>query len=667
MEPINSQNKRKPENSGIPGKGYYLRRSLILICVDSSLISVAFLGAFLLRYPGNVMLWMDSAVNFLPVVVISGLIAFGSVRLYRTLWRYASIDAMMIIFYATLLAVVASAVTLIAIGKFVPHTPNWSYYIIQWMILFLLVGASRFSIRFIRLVGQTKHGIRRRRILIYGAGDAGEMISRDTKQKAAGHDIKLVGFIDDDVSKKGRDIHGAPIFGGREVVRAAVEKYDVKEIIVAMPSISGRQMREILNFLQQEFNGSVILRTVPGVPELIDGQATYEQLRSFDIRDLLRRKPVELDIKRVEKLLKGKSVLVSGAGGSIGSEICRQVATCDPDKLVIFDISEPNLYLILEELTDSFPHLAIEPIVGDISSRPLTEKVFQTHDPAIVFHAAAYKHVPLMEQNPWSAIRNNIVGTNVLANIASEHGVERFVMISTDKAVRPTSMMGATKRICEMLVKAQRHGPESVFSVVRFGNVMGSSGSVIPKFERQIKDQRIVTVTHPEVTRFFMLTSEAVQLVLQAATLNMDDAIYILDMGEPVKIYDLALDMIRLSGLKPDIDVRIDFTGLREGEKLYEELYHIGVGEKTDIEKIWMTSGPNMIEENNLTSELNDLIENCYSMTRKQLYNTVISLVPDFEPYSRFNVKEEHKVSGNGSKPISKSLSINPKPVQIAV
>jgi len=664
MEEINNQIKSNPENFGKPNKGHYLRRILILICIDSSMISIAYLGAFLLRYPGEFLSWMDSAVSYLPVVIASGIIAFGSVRMYRTLWRYASIDAMIIIFYGTLLAVLASVVALVVIGKFVPH---WSIFITQWMILFLSIGASRFSIRFIRLMGQSRHSSTRRRILIYGAGDAGEMISRDTQQKATGHDIKLVGFIDDDAVKKSLNIHGAPIFGGREVVRDVVDKNNVEEIVVAMPTLDGRQMREIITFLQKEFNGSVKLRTVPGVAELIDGKATYEQLRSIDISDLLRRKPIELDISRVEKLLKGKSVLVSGAGGSIGSEICRQAAICQPEKLVLFDISEPNLYLILDELTVTFPQLQIKPIVGDISHRQLTEKVFATYDPAVVFHAAAYKHVPLMEQNPRSAIRNNIVGTSVLADVAAAHGVEKFVMISTDKAVRPTSMMGATKRICEMLVKAQKHEQGSVFSVVRFGNVMGSSGSVIPKFERQIKNQGLVTVTDPEVTRFFMLTSEAVQLVLQAATLNEDDAIYILDMGEPVKIFDLARDMIRLSGLKPDIDVKIEFTGLRDGEKLYEELYHVGVGKKTAIEKIWVTNGPNIIEEEDLASDLNDLLENCYSMTREELYASVARLVPDFKPYHKRTPEAKHEPSGNGSKPVSKIISVEEKTVQIAV
>ncbi len=610
------------------------QRAVILMSLDSFVITAAFLGAFLLSYPTNYWNWIMQGAGYLPVIVFLGILAFSSVRMYRTLWRYASVDAMLVIFYGTVLAVTTSAVVLVSFGKFVP---NWSFFVTEWMLLFLMIGASRFSIRFVRLMGHPKYSKDRRRILIYGAGDVGEMISRDAQQKSQSHNFQVVGFIDDDLTKKGKEIHGVPIFGGREVVKEIVERKKIQEIIVAMPSVPGTEIRDIINQLQNLNGNNVKLRTIPGIPELIDGKAIFEQIRSFDIRDLLRREPIELDINRVERLLAGKSVLVSGAGGSIGTEICRQVAKSKPKCLIIFDISESNLYLILEELSNSFPNIPIIPIVGDISHRHLTERVFTDHCPTIVFHAAAYKHVPLMEQNPWSAVRNNISGTNVLVDVAAKHGIERFVMISTDKAVRPTSIMGATKRICEMLVKAQPHNSDSVFSVVRFGNVMGSSGSVVPKFERQIKDQGIVTVTHPDVTRFFMLTSEAVQLVLQAATLDKDDAIYILDMGEPVKILDLANDMIRLSGLKPDIDIKIEFTGLREGEKLYEELYHLGAGEKSEIEKIWMTKSHSKVDITELIKVLDVLLENCYTMPREDIYNTLKDLVPDFVPTTTLN------------------------------
>jgi len=604
------------------------RRVITLLFADIFALAFSYIGALYLFRPQDVENFHSRAWDNIPIVLVAGLFAFIVSGLYRTLWRYASINAIYIIVQGTALAVLLEAVAFRIYQYYPPYT--WTKLVVQWMLLLIIVGGGRFSIRIFNTVTRKKGDTKRKRILIYGAGDAGEMIARDIQQKAQGHNLILAGFIDDDPTKKGAIIHNARIFGGRDCVAEIVAQKGVEELVVAMPSLSGNQMRELLSFLKEEVGSSVELRTLPGVPELINGEATLEQARHFSINDLLRRKPVELDIVRVRRLVSGKSVLISGAGGSIGSEICRQVASCIPSKLIIVDISEPNLYLIHEELSGKYKDIEVVPVVADICHRQLMERMFDEHAPTIVFHAAAYKHVPLMESNPWSAVMNNIVGTRVLSTISAEKGVDRFVMISTDKAVRPSSMMGATKRLCELCVSLQDHKPSAIFSVVRFGNVMGSSGSVIPKFERQIKAGGPVTVTHQDVTRYFMLTSEAVQLVLQAATLDKDDAIYILDMGEPVKIDDLARDMIRLSGLEPDIDIEVQYTGLRPGEKLYEELCHEGAVGKSEIDKILNAEAPDPASKEDFYTAIDNLLANCYDLSRADLYRTVARLVPDF-------------------------------------
>lgn len=607
-----------------------LRRIVILITIDTISIIVAYIGAFLILYP--IRSWKDlieytypRIPAFLPEFLLIGIIVFAFSGMYRTLWRYASIDAVFVITRGTLFSVLIPVLFLAFTNRSLPH---WTLFVIQWMILFLLISFGRFSIRLLNSSGSIFPQHSRKGILIYGAGDAGEMIARDILRNR-NKQYNLAGFLDDDETKHHQSIHSVPIFGGKEVALRVVEKKNIDEIILAMPSIPGTQTRAIHEYLRNELDPRIVLKTVPGISELIDEKITFQHVRNVRIRDLLRRAPIELNSLRVKELITDKTVLVSGAGGSIGSELCRQICHHSPDIIIIIDISEASLYLIMEELESKFGDVKIVPIVGDICNQKFIESIFASYNPEIVFHAAAYKHVPLMEFNPWSALYNNVKGTRVLADVAAQFPVERFVMISTDKAVRPTSIMGATKRLCEMIVQVQNHHPDSIFSVVRFGNVMGSSGSVIPKFGRQIKAGGPITITDRRITRYFMLISEAVQLVMQSATLDDQECIYILDMGTPMKIVDLATDMIKLSGYTPNVDIKIEYTGLRPGEKLYEELYHSGMGDPTAIEKISLTHEPvpNPVET---LAEIDKLIKSCYNLPRGQIYRKVANLVPDY-------------------------------------
>jgi len=598
------------------------------VTYDIFALIIAYEGALLLRL--SVADWVKAlplSLQYLPIFVISGLAVFWATGIYRTLWRYASVDAVAYICGSTLLTVVFSSaiITVLEPGLFA-----WSVFVIQAMLLAAIVGGGRIMLRYIKLLASTRNNEGAKPILIYGAGDAGNMIARELSQNPS-HSLSLVGFVDDDPTKARKSLLGLPIYGGRDQIGRVVADKGVSMVLVAMPSLSGIQLRQILSDLRNQLDAGVELRTLPAIGEFVDGKVTVQQIREFDVRDLLRRDPIELDQQRVVRLIKGKSVMISGAGGSIGSEICKQVAQCNPTRLIIFDISEASLYQIHSALVSEFPNLRIIPVVGSITQRWLVERVFAEHSPKLVFHAAAYKHVPLMEENPLSALVNNVIGTRVLAAVSAENDVERFVMISTDKAVRPTNMMGATKRLCELAVEAQQHSAGSVYCAVRFGNVMGSSGSVIPKFEQQIHDGGPVTVTDPNITRYFMLTSEAVQLVLQAATLDSDYATYFLDMGEPIKIDTLARDMIQLHGFVPDRDIKIEYTNLRPGEKLYEELCHDGDGQPTPIEKIWIAETPD-IDAAGFLHNLDELLQSCYKLKRTELYKAVSKLVPDFGP-----------------------------------
>lgn len=605
-------------------------RSAILISADAVSIAIAIIGGFWLRCNDpDCMEMIQAATPLLLAIVPIGVIIFKYSKMYKTLWRYASLNSIYTIIVATASTVIASGLILRIFGD-ERITIDPQLLITQLLLMVAIVGSGRFFIRFVkdRIVQPHRRKGEMKRLLIYGAGDAGEMLVRDIL-RSEWVDYKIVGFVDDDPSKHGKSIHDVMVLGSREIISDLVNKKQVNEVLVAMPSLSGQQIREVLNLVYKQVNRSIKLMTVPGTADLIDGKVSFQQVREFNVSDLLRREPVTLDPLRVANIIKDNTVLISGGGGSIGSEICRQVASFAPKSIVIVEISEPSAYEIQQELTSKYPEIPIQIVVGDCGHRQLMENVFQNYRPEIVFHAAAYKHVPLMEDNPWSAVYNNIRGTLVLAHVSAKYRCDRFVMISTDKAVRPTSVMGATKRICEMIVLAMDHAPNTVFCAVRFGNVMGSSGSVIPRFEKQIRAGGPVTVTDKKMTRYFMLTSEAVQLVMQAATIDKDRAIYVLDMGYPVKIDDIAREMILLSGKQPERDIQIVYTGLRPGEKLYEELHHSGNGEKTEIDKI-IVDYPLQVESSVLFHAVDDILEHCHYLNRSDLIKKICALVPDF-------------------------------------
>ena len=430
----------------------------------------------------------------------------------------------------------------------------------------------RFSYRLLRYATGGIHNRRStqtgKNVMIIGAGEAGrallrEIINRDKL------DYKVVCLIDDNPSKKGRLLEGVPIVGDRDQIPEAVKKYKVNKIIYAIPTSSGQTKKEILDICSET---GCEIQVVPGIYQLVNGDVSVATLRDVEVQDLLGRDPVTVDWHEIGKYITDKRVMVTGGGGSIGSELCRQIAKNNPEELVIFDIYENNAYDIQMELMRKYPYLKLTVLIGSVRNTARVESVIDRYRPQLVFHAAAHKHVPLMEESPHEAIKNNVMGTFKMAKAAAKFGVKKFVLISTDKAVNPTNIMGASKRLCEMVVQMMGRKSDTDFSIVRFGNVLGSNGSVIPLFKKQIENGGPVTVTHPEITRFFMTIPEAVSLVLQSGCYSKGGEIFVLDMGQPVKIADMAKNLIRLSGYEPDVDIKIEYTGLRPGEKLYEEL-----------------------------------------------------------------------------------------------
>ena len=489
--------------------------------------------------------------------------------LFHGLWRYSgSRDLRSLIQAATLSSVLYAA----AWAFFQPHTFPRSIFVLDWAFSILIVGGLRFGIRTIREVtiqnALPKSDGPRRRILVIGAGDAAESLMREIV-RIYGRRYEPVGLLDDNPRKHGEHIHGVPVLGPIAKVTEIAEKERVDEIILAIPSMPGPKMRALVELCRPT---RAQLRTVPGVDNLIDGKVTLSQLSDVNIEDLLRREPVSLDTEALGQSLTERVVLVTGAGGSIGSELCRQVCRFRPARLVLVEQAENALFQIDRALRAEHPDVTVVPYVADICDSKRLEEIFASERPHAVFHAAAHKHVPLMEANPGEAIKNNVFGTRKLADLSDRFGVDRFVMVSTDKAVNPTSIMGVSKRVAEIYVQSLSQRSRTHYVTVRFGNVLGSAGSVVPIFREQIARGGPVTVTHPEMKRYFMTIPEACQLVMQAGVMGKGGEIFVLDMGEPVKIVDLARDLIRLSGLEPDVDVSIEFTGIRPGEKLFEEL-----------------------------------------------------------------------------------------------
>lgn len=556
--------KRKPFNYQL----LYRRACLVVydilsVCMASALaIMLRFLDEGMSAIPDY---FLDTVSRMLPVNVLITLLVFYIFRLYHSLWAFAGVNELQNVVVGSFCSATVMTLIMIIFDMPIPK----SYY---FMYAFLLVGftfASRFSYRFLRgLKHKSQNKKNDTAVMIIGAGEAGNAIIKEiVSSNYSTMVIKCI--IDDDPGKWGRYIQGIKVIGGRNKIVEAVDLYSVDEIIVALPSASRTTIRDILQICQET---ACKLRSLPGIYQLVNGEVDISKLRDVEVEDLLGRDPIKVDLDSILGYVKGKVILVTGGGGSIGSELCRQIATHQPKRLIIVDIYENNAYDIQQELLSKYEDLDLVVLIASVRNTSRMNAIFDEYRPDIVYHAAAHKHVPLMEESPNEAVKNNVFGTFKTAQAAAQAGAKRFVMISTDKAVNPTNIMGASKRICEMIIQTFNKHYDTEFVAVRFGNVLGSNGSVIPLFRKQIEAGGPVTVTHPDIIRYFMTIPEAVSLVLQAGAYAKGGEIFVLDMGEPVRILDLAKNLIRLSGYKVDEDIKIEFTGLRPGEKLYEEL-----------------------------------------------------------------------------------------------
>lgn len=544
----------------------YLLPGLLLI-VDVITISGVALISLLIRFDGYITShYLHQMIDALPIMVISYIVMLLSMHLYTRIWRYAGMREMVAVLIATTLGAGLFYTGMYVFDKSLPR----SIYLISWILSTGVIGIGRMVLHYIamRYGGKQSTDADMVNTLIIGAGDAGATIAREIERYHK-RSRKVIGFIDDDESKFNRLMGGVRILGNRHDIPSIVKENKVKEIIIAMPSVTRNEIRNIMEICSPL---KCKVNTLPGMYQLLDDEVLVSHLHPVSIEDLLERDEVRLDMDVVEHYIRDKVVLVTGAGGSIGSEICRQIMRVGPKQLLLLGHGENSIYLINQELKNIYKDGPIIPIIADIRDKQQLDQIFTQYNPQVVFHAAAHKHVPLMEIQPMAAVLNNIYGTRNVADVAGRHGVERFVMISTDKAVNPTSVMGATKRVAEKVIISMNDTYDTKYITVRFGNVLGSRGSVIPLFKKQIEAGGPVTVTDPEMTRYFMTIPEASQLVLQAGAMGKGGEVFLLDMGEPVKIIDLARNMIRLSGLEPDKDIHIKITGLRPGEKKYEEL-----------------------------------------------------------------------------------------------
>ena len=546
-----------------------LPRVILLVVLDILVCNAAAFFTLFIRYEFQ---FSDCvASGFLDIYArwaipntLAVLAMFAVFKLYMTLWSFAGADELARLFVASVSMGILQMM-LILLG--LANLPR-SFPVLFAMLLFISSTVVRFSYRFLRRVRVRLSGNPQQRTMVIGAGEAGALILREFKRSRFSKN-KVVCLVDDDPFKIGRQLMGVPVVGGRDTIEASVDKYNITEIVLAIPTLSPKAKKEIWDICSRT---GCKFKQMPGIYQLANGDVSIQAIRDIDIEDLLERDVVNVDMGGLSDLIRNRTVMVTGGGGSIGSELCRQVASYRPKALVIFDIYENNAYAIERELRYNYPELTMHVLIGSVRDAARVESVMDQYRPEMVFHAAAHKHVPLMETSPLEAVKNNVFGTLNTARSAAKYGVEHFVLISTDKAVNPTNVMGASKRICEMIIQSMAGTSNTCFAAVRFGNVLGSNGSVIPLFREQIRKGGPVTVTHPEITRFFMTIPEAVSLVLQAGAFAKGGEIFVLDMGSPVKIDDLARNMIRLSGFEPDVDINVVYSGLRPGEKLYEEL-----------------------------------------------------------------------------------------------
>ncbi len=575
------QKQKKNKRNIMSDRLFIMVFSDILFIVISSFMAlyIRFEFKFMEIYPE----FLDHYAHILPVTIVTTILIFSFFKLYSSVWEYAGTNELIKIIWATLCS---AAVQLVVSYVFPLYMPR-SYHVLYWFMLFGLTSLYRFRGRILKnfhsLDIADKHSVKN--VMLIGAGEAANAIIREVEISRYVN-MKVQCLIDEDPLRQGKYMRGIPIVGGRDKIIDAAQQYRIDEIIFAIPSASAQTKKEFLEICKE--SGCKVV-TLPGMYQLINEDVSIAKLKDVEIEDLLGREPIRINVDEILGYVSGKIVLVTGGGGSIGSELCRQIAAHNPRQLIIVDIYENNAYDIQQELIRNYPELDLKTLIASVRNTARIESIMETYHPQIVYHAAAHKHVPLMEDSPREAIKNNVMGTYKTARAADKYGVEKFVLISTDKAVNPTNVMGASKRLCEMVVQMMNEKSKTNFVAVRFGNVLGSNGSVIPLFKKQIEEGGPVTVTHPDIIRYFMTISEAVSLVLQAGAYAKGGEIFVLDMGEPVKILDLAENLIKLSGHRVGDDIEIKFTGLRPGEKMYEELLMNEEGlQKTANQKIYI-------------------------------------------------------------------------------
>ena len=654
------ENKNRQKMSGRRLEHWHIIAICLVVC-DFLTIHLSYFSALWVRfdcvYSAIPQQYLNSYIHFITPYSIVAIVLFCFFKMYKSIWRYASYGELVRTFLGSVTTSILHAVFISVIFGRMPI----SYFLWGAILQFILLIVPRFSFRLVLLL---RNGLQRTdetagRVMIIGAGQAGQMILRDLKTAKQLND-KAVCFIDDNPNKWGRYIEGVPVVGGREDILLNVEKYHVTKIFIAIPTASAESKKEIIGICNET---DCELKQLPGIYQLVLGQVSVSAMKDVKVEDLLGRDPIKADMQEVYDFINGKVVMVTGGGGSIGSELCRQVAAHKPRQLIIFDVYENNAYNIQLELRQKYPDLDLVVLIGSVRDSRRIFEVFEEYRPQIVYHAAAHKHVPLMEDSPCEAIKNNAIGTYKTAYAAMVHGCERFVLISTDKAVNPTNIMGASKRLCEMIIQsfdskikagradeipqlfthlglenADKDGTGRVFKnvktefvAVRFGNVLGSNGSVIPIFKKQIEEGGPVTVTHPDIIRYFMTIPEAVSLVMLAGTFARGGEIFVLDMGSPVKIDTLARNLIRLSGYKPDVDIKVVYSGLRPGEKLYEEKLMAEEGlKKTDNDLIHIGC-PIPFDSDEFLQQLDDLMSAAYS-NKKDIRERVAAMVSTYHP-----------------------------------
>ena len=608
-------------------------RRILIVLAHIFFIVSAYILAFYIRFdfkiPQN---YIQIIFNNILYLIIIKIIVFWYFDLYSGLWRYASMGDLFRIFKANIIATIGFSLYILFFVKSAGF-PR-SLIIIDFILCVAFVGGVRFLSRAFREHMRFIPTLKTKKVLIVGAGEAGILVVKELRNNPH-MNFEIVGFIDDALHKRNSRIHNIKIFGDRNKISEVVSKYGVEEIIIAIPSAKGEVIRDIISCAQVL---NVKVKIVPGFHKILNGEVEIK-IREVKPEDLLGRETVDINKDEVQAYIKNRKILVTGGCGSIGSELCRQIASFSPEQIVIFDHNENDMYFLELEMKEKYSEIAFIPVIGDVKDISLLKYTFSKYNPQVVFHAAAFKHVPLMEQNPTAAVKNNIIVTRNLIYASEHYGVERFVFISTDKAVNPTSIMGATKCICEMILQAKAEKSRTKFMAVRFGNVLGSKGSVIPLFKKQIEEGGPITITHPEVKRYFMSVKEAVQLVLQASAIGKGGEIFVLDMGEQIKIIDLAKNLITLSGLKLDKDIVIKYTGLRPGEKLYEELMYDGENDKaTKYNKIFV-SHPRKLNIKELRKQIKTLEHLAKISNNEEIIKNIQEAIPSYKPYIHPSLK----------------------------